>query len=162
MTVGGEMEAGAIERCGENMPLAGLEAGGGGELVVFAEPEDDFSGIEAKVARVFGGRAAEPGDERKGVDWVGGFDPAEERPGRVGEQYGIARVRMGLARPGPSARKVALYGPNCGASVAKTTAAGWAEAVAIKTASAAAAERAKLRGFNMQERVARMGADWGD
>ena len=47
------MEAAAIEGRGEQMPLAGCQAGGRGELVVLAEPEYGSAGIDGEEERVF-------------------------------------------------------------------------------------------------------------
>ena len=78
------------------MPLAGSDVGGAGELVVLAHPERDLAGIDGEIASVLGRGAAHAGDElRMRPDGFGGFDPAEEGPGRIGEQDGVVRIGDG-------------------------------------------------------------------
>ena len=95
LAVDEEMELAAIEGGCEEMPLAGSDVGGTGELVVLAHPERDLAGIDGEIARVLGGGAAHSGDEFKRVHGPGGFDPAEEGPGRVGQQHRVARIGDG-------------------------------------------------------------------
>ena len=77
------------------MPLAWAEVRGAGELVALAHPQRNLAGIDGEIARDLGGGAAHPGDKLECGHGLGGFEPAEERPGRIGKKDGVARIRDG-------------------------------------------------------------------
>ena len=110
LAVGVEMEAGAIEGSGEEMPLAGSDVCGAGELVVLAHPERDLAGIDGEIAGVLGRGAAHAGDELECGHGFTRFDPAEEGPGRIGQQHGVVRIGDGHTEAQAVGEEAAVVG----------------------------------------------------
>ena len=65
------------------------------ELVALAHPQRDLAGVDGEIARVLRGGAAHSGDELECGHVFARFDPAEEGPGRIGQQHGVARIGDG-------------------------------------------------------------------
>ena len=92
------------------MPLAWAEVGGAGELVAIAHPQRDLAGIDGEIARDLGGGTAHPGDELECCHGFGGFEPAEERPGRIGKKDGVARIADGDTKAQAVGQEAAVVG----------------------------------------------------
>ena len=104
-----EMKLAAIEGGCEQMPLAGSEVCGAGELVVLAHPERDLAGIDGEIARVLGGGAAHAGDEFRMRPRARSVLIQQKRDqGESASSTGSRASVMGTRRPRPSARKLPL------------------------------------------------------
>ena len=110
LSVEEEMKLAAIEGGGEQMPLAGSDVCGAGELVALAHPERDLARVDGEIARVLGRGAAHSGDELECGHGFARLDPAEERPGRVGQQHGVARIGDGNTEAQAVGEEAAVVG----------------------------------------------------